>query len=71
MKKFLINWCGEEQIYRIDEYYFICEMGCSGGIAPEDTMSELYEQLIKLKFKLQKDSMVAYLLEEGISIEEK
>ena len=47
--KFLCEWCGQDQIFKIqevgDEIYFFCEMGCSSGVQPEDSLECLKDQL--------------------------
>ncbi len=48
----LCKWCTHSQIFRVrmlefDEGYAYVEMGCSSGVAPEDTMYCFKEDLEK------------------------
>jgi len=51
----LDKWCGHDQIFKVafdsadieEEGFFYCEMGCSGGVPPEDTMNCFKDMLKK------------------------
>ena len=53
---FFVKWCGFSQVWKFApefsdgeyEYVIYCEMGCSSGIHPEETMFALKEQLEEL-----------------------
>jgi hypothetical protein len=62
INKFFTKWCGRSQILRIGSSAVMCEMGCSGGITPEDMMNELYKQLIKVGFKVSRENIIAWSL---------
>lgn len=62
IKKFFNWWCGKDQIFRLTKDFVLCEMGCSGGVAPEDTMFSLHEQLIEKGFKVNKEDIFCWSL---------
>lgn len=72
LNKFFAKWCGQSQILRIGNSSVMCEMGCSSGISPEETMNELYNQLIKAKLLVSKEDIIAWSLhpDEAITIGE-
>jgi hypothetical protein len=55
----LDHWCGHSQVFKVDveknsvasEAFFYCEMGCSSGIAPEETIEEFKKLLEKNRGK--------------------
>jgi hypothetical protein len=72
IEKFFVKWCGKTQILSITPTLVICEMGCSGGVNPEDTMNSLYNQLLKNKLGItnKETDIIAWSLhpDEAINI---
>ena len=62
LRKIFNKWCGKDQVYAIHDRWVTCEMGCSGGIAPEDTMTELWKQLNKKGIPTRKSGVWAWSL---------
>jgi len=62
LKKFFIDWCGEDQIYRVYPDLVICEMGCSSGVDAWDTMCCLFDQLKAKGFKVERDMVICWSL---------
>jgi hypothetical protein len=62
VQSFFVKWCGLSQILKIGTSSVICEMGCSGGVSPEDTMNNLYKSLNKNGLKTSKDNIIAWSL---------
>lgn len=60
--QFFSNWCGWGQILKIGSSAVTCEMGCSGGVHPEDAMNELYNALVAEGFKVDKENIIAWSL---------
>ena len=54
--KFYYKWCSKNQVWKTywgkDGSYIYAEMGCSSGIAPEDTATNFYNELINNKFPI-------------------
>ena len=51
MLNFLWGWCGKDQVYSLRHGLAVVRMGCSSGVAPEDTMAELNVKLKNLGCK--------------------
>lgn len=66
------KWCGKSQILRIGSSSIMVIMGCSSGVAPEDTMAELYNQLIDSGIKVSRENIIAWSLhpDEAIRLDE-
>lgn len=59
---FFRKWCGKEQIFQIDSSMVTCEMCCSGGVCPEETMSCLYDQLKEEGFEVLETEIMCWSL---------
>jgi len=62
IKEFFIKWCGKEQIYKVYNNLIICEMGCSGGVPPEDALNCLYTQLKEAGFDVKEEEIMCWSL---------